>query len=80
MVRRACAASIPVVGFNAILMSEHFGAFLAFGILHAALAISYIQARAHPAFPCHSFVACKQWISCRVHHVYAMQVMPNHVS
>jgi hypothetical protein len=39
------AASIPVVGFNAILMSEHFGAFLAFGILHAALAISYIQAR-----------------------------------
>ena len=37
------AASIPVVGFNAILMSEHFGAFLAFGILHAALAISYIK-------------------------------------
>jgi len=31
------AASIPVVGFNAVLMSEHFGAFLAFGVLHAAL-------------------------------------------
>ena len=29
-------ASIPVVGFNAILMSEHFGAFFAFGVLHAA--------------------------------------------
>ena len=32
------AASIPVVGFNAVLMSEHFGAFLAFAVLHAALA------------------------------------------
>ncbi|CAD7701817.1 unnamed protein product [Ostreobium quekettii] len=37
------AASIPVVGFNAILMSEHFGAFLAFGVLHAALLISWIH-------------------------------------
>ncbi|EIE25593.1 STT3 subunit of Oligosaccharyl transferase [Coccomyxa subellipsoidea C-169] len=37
------AASIPVVGFNAVLMSEHFGAFFAFGILHAALAIRYIK-------------------------------------
>jgi hypothetical protein len=36
-------ASIPVVGFNAVLMSEHFGAFFAFGILHAALAIRYIK-------------------------------------
>ena len=32
------AASIPVVGFNAVLMSEHFGSFLAFAVLHAALA------------------------------------------
>lgn len=32
------AASIPVVGFNAVLMSEHFGSFLAFAALHAALA------------------------------------------
>jgi dolichyl-diphosphooligosaccharide--protein glycosyltransferase len=31
------------VGFNAVLMSEHFGAFFAFGILHAALAIRYIK-------------------------------------
>ena len=38
-----CAASIPVVGFNAILMSEHFGAFFAFAVLHAALAIRYIK-------------------------------------
>jgi len=37
------AASIPVVGFNAVLTSEHFGAFLAFGVLHAALAIGYIK-------------------------------------
>jgi hypothetical protein len=37
------AASIPVVGFNAILMSEHFGAFFAFAVLHAALAIRYIK-------------------------------------
>jgi len=47
---RARAASIPVVGFNAVLTSEHFASFLVFGILHAALAISYIKARA-PAPP-----------------------------
>lgn len=38
-----CAASIPVVGFNAILMSEHFGSFLVFGVLHAALMIKYVK-------------------------------------
>jgi len=38
-----CAASIPVVGFNAILMSEHFGSFLTFGVLHGALAIRYVK-------------------------------------
>ena len=32
-----------MVGFNAILMSEHFGAFFAFAVLHAALAIRYIK-------------------------------------
>jgi hypothetical protein len=37
------AASIPVVGFNAILMSEHFGSFLTFGVLHGALAIRYVK-------------------------------------
>ncbi|KAK9846648.1 hypothetical protein WJX81_008403 [Elliptochloris bilobata] len=37
------AASIPVVGFNAVLTSEHFASFLVFGILHAALAITYIK-------------------------------------
>ena len=37
------AASIPVVGFNAIMTSEHFGAFLTFGVLHAALLIQYIK-------------------------------------
>ncbi len=34
-----------MVGFNAVLTSEHFGAFLAFGVLHAALAIDYIKVR-----------------------------------
>lgn len=37
------AASIPVVGFNAVGQSEHFGSFLAFGALHVALAVKYIQ-------------------------------------
>ena len=37
------SASIPVVGFNAILMSEHFGAFLTFGILHTCMLISWIR-------------------------------------
>jgi dolichyl-diphosphooligosaccharide--protein glycosyltransferase len=37
------AASIPVVGFNAILMSEHFGAFLAFLALHGALLLAFIR-------------------------------------
>ena len=36
-----------MVGFNAILMSEHFGAFFAFAVLHAALAIRYIKVRPH---------------------------------
>jgi len=42
------AASIPVVGFNAVLTSEHFGSFLTFGVLHAALLIQYIKARKSP--------------------------------
>ena len=37
------AASIPVIGFNAVLMSEHFGSFFALAVLHAALAIQYIK-------------------------------------
>ncbi len=44
----ACAASIPVVGFNAVLTSEHFGSFLTFGVLHAALLIQYIKAWRRP--------------------------------
>ena len=36
---------IPVVGFNAVLMSEHFGAFFAFGVLHGALFIRYVKVR-----------------------------------
>ena len=39
----APAASIPVIGFNAVLMSEHFGSFFALAVLHAALAIQYIK-------------------------------------
>jgi len=37
------SASIPVVGFNAVLMSEHFGAFLTFGVLHATLLVKWIR-------------------------------------
>ena len=44
----SCAASIPVVGFNAVLTSEHFASFLVFGILHAALAIIYIKVQPLP--------------------------------
>ncbi|MEW5316146.1 MAG: hypothetical protein WDW38_007532 [Sanguina aurantia] len=39
------SASVPVVGFNAILMSEHFGAFLAFAVLHVALLVSWIRSK-----------------------------------
>lgn len=52
----ACAASIPVVGFNAILMSEHFGAFFAFGVLHAALCIQWIKG----LLPAHSYQTAKK--------------------
>jgi dolichyl-diphosphooligosaccharide--protein glycosyltransferase len=43
------AASIPVVGFNAVLTSEHFGAFFTFAVLHAALAIRYIKGMLSPS-------------------------------
>lgn len=33
------ACNIPVVGFNAVLTSEHFGSFLALGAIHVALAV-----------------------------------------
>ena len=39
------AASIPVIGFNAVLMSEHFGAFLAWGVLHAAVLVRYVRGK-----------------------------------
>jgi len=42
------AASIPVIGFNAVLMSEHFGAFLAFVVLHAAMLVRYVRAMLPP--------------------------------
>lgn len=42
------AMNIPVIGFNAVLMSEHFASFFVFGILHAALAIKYIQSTLSP--------------------------------
>lgn len=38
------AASIPVVGFNAVLMSEHFGAFFTCVVLHAVFFASWIKA------------------------------------
>ncbi|KXZ54149.1 hypothetical protein GPECTOR_5g248 [Gonium pectorale] len=44
----AISCSIPVVGFNAVLMSEHFGAFLAFVVLHLALLVSYVRRMLSP--------------------------------
>lgn len=47
------AANIPVIGFNAVLMSEHFASFFVFGLLHAALAIQYIHKMLPPrAYEC----------------------------
>lgn len=40
------AACIPVVGFNALLTAEHFGSFLAFAVLHMAMAMRYFKVRA----------------------------------
>jgi hypothetical protein len=37
-----------VVGFNAVFMSEHFGAFLTCIVLHAALAIRYVRSMLPP--------------------------------
>eukprot|EP00195_Chlamydomonas_chlamydogama_P017867 CAMPEP_0202894230 /NCGR_PEP_ID=MMETSP1392-20130828/3670_1 /ASSEMBLY_ACC=CAM_ASM_000868 /TAXON_ID=225041 /ORGANISM="Chlamydomonas chlamydogama, Strain SAG 11-48b" /LENGTH=778 /DNA_ID=CAMNT_0049578859 /DNA_START=103 /DNA_END=2439 /DNA_ORIENTATION=+ len=42
------SASIPVVGFNAVLMSEHFGAFFTFAVLHAALLVQYMRRMLSP--------------------------------
>ena len=37
------AAAFPVVGFNAVLMSEHFGAFFTCIVLHAALLLRFVR-------------------------------------
>lgn len=37
------AASIPVVGFNAVLMSEHFGAFFTCAVLHGVFFARWIK-------------------------------------
>lgn len=41
--------SVPVVGFNAVLMSEHFAAFLAFAVLHIGMVVHYIRRLLPPA-------------------------------
>lgn len=40
----APAASIPVVGFNAVLMSEHFASFFVWMILHLVLLVQWTKA------------------------------------
>lgn len=40
--------SIPVVGFNAVLASEHFGAFFAFVVLHVAMFAKYLRSMLPP--------------------------------
>eukprot|EP00878_Enallax_costatus_P012429 GHUV01012980.1.p1 GENE.GHUV01012980.1~~GHUV01012980.1.p1 ORF type:complete len:746 (+),score=134.61 GHUV01012980.1:2607-4844(+) len=42
------AASTPVVGFNAVLMSEHFGAFLVCIVMHCTLLVRWIKALLPP--------------------------------
>lgn len=42
------AASTPVVGFNAVLMSEHFGAFFACIVMHVILLVGWIKALLPP--------------------------------
>ncbi|WIA39883.1 hypothetical protein OEZ86_013325 [Tetradesmus obliquus] len=42
------AASIPVVGFNAVMMSEHFASFLVAAVMHAALAVRWVKALLPP--------------------------------
>ncbi|KMZ73498.1 Dolichyl-diphosphooligosaccharide--protein glycosyltransferasesubunit STT3A [Zostera marina] len=37
------AALVPVVGFNAVLTSEHFASFLVFIIIHVAALVSYVK-------------------------------------
>lgn len=37
------AALVPVVGFNAVMTSEHFGGFLVFVVLHVAALAAYMQ-------------------------------------
>lgn len=56
-----CTATIPVVGFNAVLTSEHFGAFLTFFVMHAALLIGYIKV--NPSKDPHTRSICSQFPS-----------------
>ncbi|CAG9464123.1 unnamed protein product [Pedinophyceae sp. YPF-701] len=55
MIGTILAASIPVVGFNAVLMSEHFGSFLAFAAIHGAMLLQYTQR----VLPARAFVVAR---------------------
>lgn len=48
--------NIPVIGFNAVLMSEHFASFFIFAFLHAVLGIQYIKKK----LPARHFEAAKR--------------------
>lgn len=52
------AMNIPVIGFNAVLMSEHFASFFVFGVLHAALAIQWIKG----VLPPRAYAAAKKLV------------------
>ena len=41
--------NIPVIGFNAVLMSEHFASFLVFGLLHVVMVVQYTKQCLTPA-------------------------------
>jgi hypothetical protein len=55
------ACSIPVVGFNAVLMSEHFGAFFATAVIHGALLVS--RPRLVSCFAAVVQALCMAWVA-----------------
>lgn len=67
---RTRAASIPVIGFNAVLMSEHFGAFLAFVVLHGAMLVR----AAYTTLPRRTFWAALAWLGAAAGAVAAVGV------
>lgn len=43
------AASVPVIGFNAVMTSEHFASILVFAVLHVFALVAYLRRTLTPA-------------------------------